>query len=64
MAKRSKYTRAQKRAFYSGQGYRAGQKGKKIPFKNKKNLQSFREGYASVRITVEGYPDLDKKKKN
>lgn len=62
MARRSKYTRAQKRAFYSGQGYRAGQKGKKIPFKNPKNKQSFVDGYRSVKITVEGYPDLDKKK--
>ena len=61
MAKNSKYTPAQKRAYYSGQGYRAGQKGKAIPFKNEKNKQSFREGYSSVKVIVEGYPDLKKK---
>ena len=60
MAKKSKYTAAQKRAFYSGQGYRAGYEGKEIPFKSEKNKQSFKEGFASVKVTVLGYPPLEK----
>lgn len=56
MAKKQKYTAAQKRAFYSGQGYRAGYEGKEIPFKSEKNKQSFKEGFASVKVTVLGYP--------
>ena len=63
MAKKQKYTAAQKKAYHRGQGYRAGQAGKKIPYKNKENLQAFREGYTSVKVTVSKYPDLDKKKK-
>ncbi len=62
MAKK-KYTASQKKAFYRGQGYRAGQQGRKIPYKNKENIQSFREGYTSVKITVSKYPDSDNKKK-
>ena len=58
MAKKSKYTDAQKRAYYSGQGYRAGYEGKEIPFKSEKNKQSFKEGFASVKVTVFGYPPL------
>lgn len=61
MPRKSKYTEAQKRAYYSGQGYHAAYKGKTIPFKSKKNKQSFREGYASVRVIVDGYPNLKKK---
>lgn len=60
MKKKQKYTAAQKRAYYSGQGYRAGQKGKIIPFKNPKNKQSFCEGYRSVKIVVSNYPDIKK----
>lgn len=51
-----------KKAFYRGQGYRAGQQGKKIPYRNEENLKSFRDGYTSVKVTVQKYPDLDKKK--
>ena len=58
-----KYTSGQRRAYYSGQGYRAGYEGKQIPFKNEKNKQSFRDGFASVKITVSKYPALDKGKK-
>lgn len=58
MARRKKYTEAQKKAYYSGMGYRAGQKKKHIPFKNKKNLQSFRDGYRAAGGTVEKYPNL------
>lgn len=63
MAKRKKYTAAQKKAYYSGMGYRAGQKRKQIPFKNEQNLQSFRDGYRAVGSTVDKYPDLKSRKK-
>ena len=62
MAKKSKYTAAQKRAYYSGQGYRAGYEGKEIPFKSDKNKASFKDGFASVKVTVQGYPPLKKRK--
>ena len=52
MAKKKKYTTAQTRAYYSGQGYRAGYEGKEIPFKNEQNKASFKEGFASVKVTV------------
>ncbi len=61
MAK-GKYSAGQKRAYYSGQGYRAGYEKKEIPFKNPKNKQSFREGFASVKVVVDGYPSLKKGK--
>lgn len=61
--KQTKYTAAQRKAYYSGMGYRAGYEGKQIPFKNDKNKQSFREGFASVKVIVSKYPDLDKHKR-
>ncbi len=61
MARKSKFTKAQKRAYYSGQGYRAGQFGKAIPFKNDKNKQSFREGYRKAKTIIVKYPDVKKK---
>ena len=63
MSKNQKYTQGQKRAYYSGQGYRAAYEGKAIPFKSEKNKRSFQEGYTSVKITVSKYPDLKSKKK-
>ncbi len=60
MAKKSKYTASQKKAYYSGMGYRAGQEGKKIPFKNEKNKESFREGYRAAKPKVDGYPKTDR----
>ena len=54
----AKYTRAQKKAYYSGMGYRAGQEGKAIPFKNEKNKQSFRDGYKKAKQTIEKYPKI------
>ncbi len=58
--KKGKYTSGQKKAYYSGMGYAAGRKGKKIPFKSDSNLESFRKGYsAGVEIIVK-YPDLKK----
>lgn len=61
-SKKKKYTAAQKKAYYRGQGYRAGQRGKKIPYKNETSLKAFRDGYTSVKVTVEKYPNLDSKK--
>ena len=56
MAKAKKYTAAQKKAYYRGQGYRAGMSGKRIPYSNSKRKKSFQEGFSSVRITVKAYP--------
>lgn len=53
-----KYTKAQKKAYYSGMGYRAGQMGKKIPFKNADNKESFRNGYKKAKNAVNNYPNL------
>lgn len=55
-----KYTEAQKKAYYSGMGYSAGRRGKKIPFKSEKNKQSFREGYKKGVTVIVKYPDLNK----
>ena len=63
MSKKSKYTAAQRKAFYSGMGYRAAYEGKEIPFKNDKNKQSFKEGFASVKVIVSNYPELKNKRK-
>lgn len=56
MAKAKKYTAAQKKAYYRGQGYRAGMSGKRIPYSNPEYKNSFKEGFRSVRITVKAYP--------
>ena len=56
-----KYTAAQKRAYYSGQGYRLARANKAIPFKNEKNKESFRQGYKSVDKQAKSYPNLNKK---
>ena len=53
-----KYSRAQKKAYYSGMGYRAGQEGKAIPFKSEKNKQSFRDGYKKAKKAVAKYPKI------
>lgn len=58
--RKKRYTAAQKRAYYSGQGYRAAYEGKKIPFKGKQNKKSFRQGFASARVIVVRYPKLEK----
>ena len=56
MAKTKKYTAAQKKAYYRGQGYRAGMSGKRIPYSNLSRKKSFQEGYSSVKIIVGKYP--------
>ncbi len=61
MAKKGKFTAGQKKAFYSGQGYRAGQYGKAIPFRSDKNKESFRAGYKKAKTIIGKYPDVKKK---
>lgn len=59
MAK-SKYSSGQKKAYYSGMGYAAARKGKKIPFKSEKNMTSFRQGYKKGVTVIVKYPDIKK----
>ncbi len=42
------YTAAEKRAYYSGQGYKLAEEERAIAFKNPNNKQSFINGYKSV----------------
>lgn len=58
MARKSKYTSGQRKAYYSGMGYHAGYKKKRIPFKNESNKASFRQGYAKAAKSVAKYPNL------
>lgn len=58
--KKSKYTRSQRKAYYSGMGYRAARMGKQIPFKNQQNKESFRAGFQAALDVVKKYPDLKK----
>ncbi len=57
----AKYSLAEKRAYYSGQGYKLGQQGKAIKFKNEKNRQSFRNGFKS--IDANRYENVSSKKR-
>ena len=56
--RKSKYTHSQKKAYYSGMGYRAAREGKQIPFRNAENKASFRAGFNAALETVKKYPDL------
>jgi len=60
MPRKRKYSQAQKKAYYSGMGYRAGRMGKAIIFKNQSNKESFRAGFKAAMETVKKYPDLKK----
>lgn len=60
MPKKRRYTQSQKKAYYSGMGYRAGYMGKTIPFKSAANKESFRAGFNAALATVRKYPDLKK----
>ena len=55
MAKK-KRSAAQKKAYYSGMGYRAGEQGVVILFKNPENRESFRNGYRKAKNAVSRYP--------
>lgn len=43
-AKKSKYTAAQRKAYYSGMGYAMCDAGKRIEFKSEANKESFKAG--------------------
>lgn len=51
----------QKRAYYSGMGYRCGYYGKEIPFSNEKNKSSFQAGYSAAGAKMSKYKDLKKR---
>ncbi len=53
----AKYSSRERRAYHSGMAYAAGRKGKKIPYKNEKNLKSFRNGYRKGLTVIVNYPD-------
>lgn len=61
--KQSKYTKAQKLAYYSGMGYATAYSGKAINFKEESNRDSFRAGYkrgsAMIKAAPNKYPSLD-----
>ena len=57
MARKSKYTDSQKKAYYSGMGYRAAVEGKAIPFKSDKTKRSFLAGWLAAKRKVSKYPN-------
>ena len=58
MAKKSKYTRSQKIAYYSGMGYGVSHQGRRVTFKRNPELRNnFRKGYNhGINLTIK-YPD-------
>lgn len=67
MAK-SKYTRAQRKAYYSGMGYACAANGKAINFKSEENKQSFYAGWGAgkkkIAANADRYPDNPRLKKS
>lgn len=63
----SNYTRAQKRAYYSGMGYATAYHKKAIKFAKPENRASFeagwKQGTAMAKQTPDKYPPLQPKKK-
>lgn len=63
----SKYTRAQRQAYYSGMGYSTAYSGKEIKFDNPENKASFNAGWKAGKKMVEKspskYPPLGTTKK-
>ena len=63
---KSKYTRAQKRAYYSGMGYATAYHNKAIKFDTPENRSSFeagwKQGTAMARSKPDKYPPLTAKK--
>ena len=57
MAKRQKYTEAQKKAYYSGMGYAVAQSGKRIEFKSEVNKESFKAGLKKGTAKTSKLPD-------
>ncbi|MGN1051888.1 MAG: hypothetical protein ACI4SH_00700 [Candidatus Scatosoma sp.] len=64
---KSNYTRAQKRAYYSGMGYATAYHKKAIKFAKPENRESFeagwKQGTAMAKQTPDKYPPLQTKKK-
>ena len=62
---KSKYTRAQKRAYYSGMGYATASRKKGINFDNPENEASFKaglkQGVAMLARTPDKYPPIAEK---
>lgn len=60
--KKSRYSRAERRAYESGKGYRVARENRGINFKNPKNRASFQAGYAaagkSLKKNSSKYPKL------
>lgn len=54
MARRAKYTAAERRAYATGKAYKLGKEGRRIKFENEKNKAAFRAGYKSP--SVAKYP--------
>ena len=63
MSDKKKYTHAQRKAYYSGMGYRVAYEGRGISFKSAERRKSFQEGYSSIRDKLDRYPKLPLKKK-
>jgi len=47
--KKAKYTEEEKRAWAAGRAYAAAKKGKRLKLRTKKEENSFKEGYNSVK---------------
>ena len=54
--KKSKYTRNQKSAYYSGRGYAVAYSGKKIEFSSSDMKDSFMAGYKAGREAIKKSP--------
>lgn len=56
MARKSKYTQSQQKAYQSGMGYSVAHKGKKIEFTSEDLKQSFMAGYKAGSKKIEKSP--------
>ena len=59
--KKTKYTKAQKKAYHMGKGYAAGKSGAVIPF-GEKNKSSFLNGYKKGKDLTSKYDNALSKK--
>lgn len=57
MANRKKYSPAEKRAYYAGQGYAACEAGKRIPLKSEATKESFKAGMKKMQGKTANMPD-------
>lgn len=56
MAKRKRYTNAQRKAYYSGMGYRTAHDGKAIKFDSAATRASFAAGYKNGGKVIAKHP--------